>query len=613
MNLLRKIRRYLLLLVSCSIVSSFSACEVVDFNFMQPQIETVLNGVDTSLTPVEAELADKVSDLNIKDLAIDDKEAEEVIEEIEEQEETLLPEDMTDFDMENQYNYCTTPVCNIDKDGNSIICRFEFEDKVPRSDNDIIYLFELQSYENDSIINNSVIDGTKPIEFVKKSRKVSITVPYEKKRLFSRFLPAILIEGEFIPIAKAQFITNPEILAKELGKYPKLKSKKGILLDANTINKKELYDLEVQRIIYNMPLSYVIGESDSEALPTTEYEYDGETYLYNTYMLAGFDSLFKCLTDNGYHITLIILNDWNEEYQEIMHPLSRRKTGRSLYYAFNTEEEDGTKLIEATASFLADRYTGGDCGMVYDWVIANEINQQGIWNYMKTGDLNYYTESFERSFRIFYNAIKSNYSEAKVYFSIDHDWNNNGGNNYSHFNGRDLLYEFNEIAKGRGNYDWGLSIHPYPNPLNRTKFWTREYDKTEDAKVITPMNLSALTDVITKNEFLDTKGKVRNIGITELGFCSRRGEDAQAAAFAYCYYIIDDNKYIDSFLLNRQHDDDGALESGLSLGIYNNDYSPKKIEEVFKYIDTEKGKSYIPEMLDIIGVDSFEEALEKAR
>lgn len=605
MNLIKNRKTYIIFILICITIFTFSACGMNDY-YVQQQVEEALGKTDADFFSTEIIRKDDSS--AIQDEQSAKTEDLEIAEVIEEPEEVLLPEDMTDFDIENAFSYCTTPICNIDDIGEQIVCSFRFKNKVPLSDDDNIYLFELFSHENDE-----KIEDKKPVAEVKKGKEVKISIAYAPRKLFSRYYPAILFDGEYIPLAKAQFITNPEVLAKNIEDYSEDISKKGILLDANTIDKKELYDLDVKRIIYNLPLSYVIGESTSEACPTIEYTYDGETYQFNTYLLAGFDGMFKYLTDNGFHTTVIILNDWNEEHLEVIHPLSRKKTWRSLYYAFNTEEEDGTKLLEAVATFLADRYTGGDYGMVYDWVIANEVNQQAIWNYMATNDLTYYTESFERSFRIFYNAIKSNYANANIYYSIDHDWNDNGGNNNRFFNGRDFIYEFNEIAKGRGNYDWGLSIHPYPKPLTRTRFWTKEYDKSEESKVVTPMNLSTLTSVLTKKEFLDTNNEVRSIGVTELGFSSREDEDAQAAAFAYCYYIIEDNEYIDTFLLNRQHDDLGALESGLSLGIYNYDYSKKKIADVFKNIDSKKGERYISEMLKIIGADNIEEALEKAR
>ena len=538
--------------------------------------------------------------------AVESTDMSEQLEEVEEEfsiEEYLIP-----FDIDNAFSYCKNLDCVISDDCSSVLFEMNFEDGIPESDDDNIYLFELSTYENEEIISE-----TKPVGSSEKNLDVVVEVPYKDRYLFSRFVPTILYNEEYIPLSNGLYLSNPERLANNTSDYPIVESKKGILLDANTIDKDELYDLNVKRAVYNIPLSLIIGDSDNTVIPTIDYEYNGEVYHFNGYFCAGYDSLFSYLQSQGIHSTAIILNDWNKNNPEIIHPLSRKKTGKSLYYAFNTEEEDGVRLMEATAMFLADRYSSGEYGMVYDWVIANEINQQTIWNYMSTSDLDYYTESFERTFRTFYNAIRANYSNAKVYFSIDHDWNDNYGNNSRFFNGRDILYKFNELASRNGNYDWNLSIHPYPQPLPRVRFWKGEFDKTEEAGVVTPMNLSSLTDVMTKKEFLNKEGDVRDIAVTELGFSSKSSEKLQAAAFAYCYYIIDNNEYINSFLLNRQTDDTEALKSGLALGIYNNDYSPKYIKEVFANVDSEKGKKYIPEMLEIIGAESFEEAMSWAK
>lgn len=607
MNGIKNIKKYILTATLCFSLCFLSACDVSDYYTMQ-----VMEEVNVSENQAEGEQVElSVAEDETKEAEEEVAETDEVIEP---EEESLLPADMTDFELEKSYEYCTQPVCLIDENKEIINCSFRFKGKVPKSDDDYIYLFEMKSCENaESAPNDSSDIKKEPVASAIKAKEMNISLDYATGRLFSRYFPALLYEGDYVPLYSGQYITNPEILAENTCEYQGRLTKKGLLLDANTLDKSELYDLNVKRVLYNLPLSFITGETTSPVYPTTVYEYGGKEYQYDTYMLSGFDSLFKNLTDNGFHVTVIILNDWNEDFPEIMHPLSRRKTGRSEYYAFNTEEEDGTDLIEATAMFLAERYSGGEYGMVYDWVIANEVNQQAIWNYMNTDDIDYYTESFERGFRIFYNAIKSKYANANVYFSIDQAYNNNGGNDRWFFNGRDFLYKYNEIAKSRGNYDWGLSIHPYPKPLYNTKFWAKNYDKTEEAKVVTPMNLSAVTSLMTKPEFLDTNDEVRSIGVTELGFCSRMGEDLQAAAFAYCYYIIEDNEYIDSFLLNRQHDDKGALSSGLSLGIYNYDYSPKEIADVFKNIDSPEGQKYIQKMLKTIGEESFAEALRKAR
>lgn len=537
----------------------------------------------------------------IEDNATDNSDDEDTIE------RPSIGDLLIDFDIGNSFSYCSNVECLIGENSDTIKLSFDFSGGIPDGDDEFIYLFEFSTYEKEVLDENKM-----PLTSVYKDSEVLVEIPYETRYLFSRFAPAILYEGEYVLLSDGKYVSNPEILAKNTSEYPQISSKKGILFDANTIDKDEFYDLNVKRIVYNIPLSYIIGESDNLDAPTIDYEYNGEIYHFNGYLCAGFDSLFSYMQEQGIHCTAIILNDWNKSNPEIIHPKSRTRTGNSMYYAFNTAEEEGVRLMEATAMFLSERYSSGEYGLVHDWIIANEINQQKIWNYMATDNINYYTEEFEKSFRTFYNAIKSNYSNARVYFSVDHDWNDNYGNNSSFFNGRDIVYTFDECAKKGGNYDWNLAIHPYPNPLTRVKFWNQIYAKDEEAKIVTPMNLSAVTSMMTKEEFLNTKGNVRDISVPELGFSSKASEKLQATAFAYCYYIIENNEYISSFVLNRETDDRGSLKSGLALGIYNNDYSPKEIKNVFANIDSDDGQEYIQDMLSVIGAGSLEEALDWA-
>ena len=169
------------------------------------------------------------------------------------------------------------------------------------------------------------------------------------------------------------------------------------------------------------------------------------------------------------------------------------------------------------------------------------------------------------------------------------------------------------MAGQKGNYDWGLAIHPYPNPLTKVNYWTEKYDKTPDAPVLTLMNLSTVTDFLSQEEYLDRNGNVRSITVTELGFTSASGEKLQAAAFAYCYYIIEDNPYVDAFIMNRQTDALEEVKQGLSFGIYEMDHTPKYICDVYKNIDTDQGKEYTKFMLNILGAGSLEEALSWAK
>lgn len=478
--------------------------------------------------------------------------------------------------------------------------------KIPGSDDANLYLFAVDCYEDTSELSG------KPIAVWGKGRKSKVSFPYEEEYLFKQFVPALLLESDYVPVGKGVYLSNPEALADNRDAYPDMGSKKGVLLDPTMLGTEELTELEVKHTIYNLPLSILIGETTDEAYPTIIYDYEGKEYHFNGKVVNDYDGLFSYLTNLGMCSTAVILNDWNEEHIEMIHPMARDPESGAYYYMFNTAQEDGVKMLQAVAGFLAQRYSSGEHGMVHNWVIANEINQYRTWNYMKTKDPVLYTQEFEKAFRIFYQAVKSRYANGRVYFSIDHDWNSNGGSNRVYFNGRDIITAFNDIAAEHGNYDWGIAIHPYPEPLTRVNYWSQEIDKTQEAELLTVMNLNVLTDLLGQEEYLDTRGELRSIAITELGFSSKSGEKLQAAAFAYCYYIVDANPYIDAFILNRQTDAPEEVVSGLAFGVYEYDHSEKYLKEVFRYIDTDKAEEYTGFVLNILGAESLEEALSWA-
>lgn len=478
--------------------------------------------------------------------------------------------------------------------------------QIPASDDAYFYLFHAACYED------GVLSG-EPVAQNAKRRYWKVSFSYQKEYLFDQFIPALLLDGEYVPLGCGVYLLNPEALAENQDPYPDVGSKKGLLLDPTMLKTTELTDLGVKHAIYNIPLSHIMGETTNEFLPTIEYEYEGTAYLFNGAAINGYDELFVYLNDLGMCTTAVVLNDWNEDYPELVHPEARDQESGAYYYMFNAADAEGVKTMEAVASFLASRYDGDEYGIVHSWVIANEINQNKIWNYLDTADVAYYAEEFERGMRIFYQAIKSEYANARVYFSIDHDWNSNKTASTKYFNAKDVIRAFNDAALSHGNYDWGIAIHPYPQPMTRVNYWSQHYDKTQDAEIVSIMNLGVLTDFLSQEKYLDTNGEVRSITITELGFSSKSGEKLQAAAFAYCYYITEANPYIDAFIMNRQTDAPEEVKQGLAFGIYEYDHSEKYIKDVFRYIDTDQAQEHTEFMLNILEAESLEEALSWAQ
>lgn len=506
---------------------------------------------------------------------------------------------------ENLMDYVSDIVFSYDQQEKQMVYSFSFS-QIPESDDAYVYLFGMESFESKTNLSGE------PVSVALKNYECELSFSFINEHLFEQFVPALLMDGRYVPLGEAVYFTSPEAVAENKDVYPQTDSKKGLLLDPTMLRTEKLTDLKVKHAIYNIPLSMIMGKTTDETFPTIVYNYRGKEYYFNGAAINGYDELFTYLNSLDMSCTAIVLNDWNEDCIEMIHPKARNSDSGAYYYMFNTSQPGGIRALEAVACFLTERYSGKEHGLVHNWIIANEINQQKIWNYMDTDDIDYYAEEFEKAFYIFYQAAKSQYANAGVYFSIDHDWNSNDGNNSSYFNGKDLIEAFDNAAKAHGNYDWGIAIHPYPEPISRVKYWTQNYDKTQDADILSIMNLGVLTDFLKQERYLDSEKEVRSITVTELGFTSVYGERLQAAAFAYCYYIINANPYIDAFIMNRQTDAPEEIKQGLAFGIYNYDQSEKYIKEVFQYIDTDQAEKYTEFMLDLLGADTLEEALKWA-
>ena len=89
-------------------------------------------------------------------------------------------------------------------------------------------------------------------------------------------------------------------------------------------------------------------------------------------------------------------------------------------------------------------------------------------------------------------------------------------------------------------------------------------------------------------------------------------------SFAYAYYLVDNNPYIDAFILNRQVDAVIEVEQSCSFGLWTVDMSspnrviavmPKNIYNVFKYIDTNKSLKYTEFAKKIIGINKWSDVI----
>lgn len=486
----------------------------------------------------------------------------------------------------------------------TIIVEAKTKNIIKSSDN-YYYLFALPSYKKGIAKNSKPLAST--IKTTSFKFNTALNLNTSQSLLHSKFVVAIKVKSGYKIVSKAKFITNPQKIADFTYSFPTASSKKGLQINAGMLN--DAKDLGVKHVAYNIPLNLIIaapGETNYRS--SVDYEYNGETYWFRKGMIAAYDSLFRNLENQDMVVSAIVLLGWRDDLTYLITP-SGREPGHN-YYNFNTSSKNARNQLEATFSFLAERYaSGAQNGKVVNWIIGNEVNSFDAWNYAGTKSLSKYTQLYADSFRLAYNAIKSVYSNARLYVPLDQCWTIS---NSATFGGKEFLEKFDSYIKETGKISWNLAYHAYPSPLTEPRFWKNangQSQNNDNSPVISISNISVLTKYIKKHY-----GKKTRIILSEQGFTSASpyGEKTQAAAIAYAYYLTEFNSMIDSLILSRHVDNIAETKDGLNLGLWSNRpghieeaYQKKYAWKVFKYMDTPSSTSVTKFALKIIGAKNW--------
>lgn len=418
--------------------------------------------------------------------------------------------------------------------------------------------------------------------------------------LSKKFLVAVKQGGSMVQVSDEHYITNPEAVATQtVGRNDH--GIKGIL--PNDANAATFKDLGVAQMVYNLYMGDIVGPSSDPSVATTEFAYDGRVYQFNTAALSQYDGFVHWCKANGFQLTMTILNNKTAAGADLIHPLSR-DSHVCPGYAMNTKEDGGTQHLKAIAAFLAQRYSGSSIGTVDNWVIGNEINARTEWYYMNSTNIELNVSEYVKAFRIFYNGIKSVNANAKVYNSIDQEWQRKS--NPGCFLAKDFLDRFNYYMLREGNIDWSLSVHPYNAPLFDPYAWKQQaqyVSQNLSTPYITIENIYLLTDYMCQPSFLNPAGGVRDISLSEIGYTSSFGEEYQMASIVYAYTMAANNPYIKSFILFRETDDAHEMESHIAQGLKNLDGSQKASYGAYKAMGTGAAAGYKAQAAQVTGMD----------
>ena len=480
--------------------------------------------------------------------------------------------------------------------GTNVVCQITAS-AVPASDDGLYYVFANEVWQ-DGPTGNAVAA-------VPASAATTAVFPLNyntpDSNLSRKFLVAVKQGGRLVQVSNEHYITNPEAVA--IHTWPRMNvGIKGLLPDAAMINGTDYKELGIQQVSYNMPLDLIC--SSAEVPGAIPFGYNGQIYYFDPGAVNMYDIVVRTFNSQGIAINMVILNEGKGTYsQHLVHPSARG--GKSAGYALNVATDQAVDHLKAIAAFLGQRYSGKNgIGQIDNWILGNEINARTSWWYTNSSSLDVNVDIYSKAFRIFYNELKGMNANVNVYTSLDQQWNRKS--NSGSFLSREYLDLFNTYMLTQGNIDWGLSFHPYNAPLYDPYAWNgyARYVKTDlSTPYITMQNIELLVAYMQQPVFRNPAGQVRSISLSELGYTSSYGTQAQEASIVYGYMKAASLPDIDSFILFRQTDAAAEMASNLAMGLRDLAGNKKPAYDIYKYMGTPNEGISRARASQIIGMD----------
>ncbi len=482
------------------------------------------------------------------------------------------------------------------------------KDYVKENKSSTLYLFEFMPHQTAADIN-----GLEPLESFKVNKEIAVKIPYQNgnvSRLYSKFAVAEKSAGGgYTVVGEMHYVDNFSDYAKNDEPFPTGSSKKGLRFGSFT----DAQILGVQHTVINIPINeYMLGGMTEGA---TSFVYGGRTYYINENNLLVLDHRVRTYTEAGINVYFnILLSAPDSSYTgDLMSLYFDGASADASYYALNSRSETAMNMYCAFMDYICARYTSADhmYGFVPGIILGYEVNRGEKWNNFGSFDKAEYIDSYVTAFRVAYTAMRSNYSNGRVYISLGNNFNTAEAE--SDMTGKEFLDGFNNAVKNSGNVDWGLSVNPYPSDVGIIEYWSDPFAGDDiSTQYITMKNIGVLTEYMNDDDF-QYNSDVRSIIIGELGIPGSPDDDStmtmQAAAYALAYYTADRNKDIDAFIYYRHVDfPSEAYKYGLwtSKSQESSDAGAKKpIYNVFSLIDTDKSEEVTAFVKQTVGTGAF--------
>lgn len=478
-----------------------------------------------------------------------------------------------------------------------------------------IYLLELYPYHSTSRLNELT-----HIAEANVSASFTFKIPFDNEsdqQIFAKYLVVSKLGNEYEIVTGARFIDNLDVVAEETYAYPTYATKKGLKIQMIA----DAQELGVSHTVVDVAVNeFLLGENTQDAVT---YIFNKTSYYINNTELTKLDHTVKSYSEIGMQVFLNIkLSPRNDNTPDKLKCLYYDEVNEfAKNYAFNTTNQESIMYLQGFLKFIAERYTQSDrqYGFAGSFIFGYEVNSNRTNNNMGARTLDSYLNSYMTAFRIANTALRSAYSNGRVYISLANNFDRRTNTDdiiadqQLDYAGRALLESFNTKIKYSGNIPWHVAINIYPSTRSNPDIWKDEsaLDNFE-THYITTKNIEVLCNFLNQEDFL-YNNKARSILISEFAVVSGIAEvnsSNQAASIAYSYYKAQTNPMIDAIIYNKHIDNaSDSYKYGLWTSKEDSINSPatkKTAYNVFKYMDTVKSLESTAFALNLIGAASWE-------
>ncbi|MBQ7699563.1 MAG: hypothetical protein IJT49_04380 [Clostridia bacterium] len=481
-------------------------------------------------------------------------------------------------------------------------------------------LSDIEKYSGKTLSLFAVAPGSYPGEEPAEQKditvrdRLSLQVSFRDKTKTCYVLAYEDEEEGVTPATNYAYVSNPDVLAANTYDYPEVKSKKG--LDITMFADAQL--LGASHAVIKVPINEYLTTDTSNA---TVYKFGGFAYYFDKSRTALLDHTVKTYSDAGIRVYIqLLLTKRGEGQPEYLYFADADE--KADCFAINVYSKQACDTLYAFVSYLAERYTSenrvGFCG---SYILGSEVNSNRYKNNAGPMSVSEYTEAYAAALRIVDSALRSVYSNGRVYVSVANNFNkpsyDNNADSTLDYSVMDFCSHLSDKIKEGGDIPWRLSVDPYNIDRNKADFKDAEGSEySYDARYITMDNINIITSLFSQPAYM-YNGQRRPVIIGEISYpCGGNTEDeqkAQAAAFSLAYYKAEANEQIEAIIYSQQVDSaSDEKNAGLytrANGTENTADIKKSIYNVFRYIDTDYSNVITEPYLSYYGLTTWGEAV----